>query len=250
MDGEPSSSDSEQDAAVTFDKHFCCPICYDLLETPLTRSCGHTFCAGCLRAAKRNRVCAVCRTKDAATPRKLCENIALREAIEATYPEVARRRNARRERGYRLDRLRQRYLPSGRYRFLAHFVRTVMTERRIVELDTFLELLPTDELWAEPVSRDELWFVVERNRLLRVVFGRWVRFKARSHYGSLAEFAAWIASEEALKRDAALLALDIYAPRGGVADEVLAQLCGVGRSSPLQAPSAARHLAWLERVSP
>ena len=146
LEADESYTEEDLDETEEFDKHFCCPICYDLLESPTTRKCGHTFCAACLRASKQNRHCAVCRTKDSCPASQLRENIALREAIEATYPGVARKREARRQREYRLQRLRQGYVRSERYRLLAHFLRTLMSERRIIKLHELSQLVPSDKL--------------------------------------------------------------------------------------------------------
>eukprot|EP00967_Tisochrysis_lutea_P020277 scaffold23095_cov35-Tisochrysis_lutea.AAC.5 len=40
-----------------------CPICLHLLLSPVTLSCGHTFCAHCASRWGAARACAVCRER-------------------------------------------------------------------------------------------------------------------------------------------------------------------------------------------
>ncbi|KAI8888617.1 hypothetical protein K501DRAFT_329736 [Backusella circina FSU 941] len=41
-----------------------CPICYSLLDNPITTQCGHTFCKSCITLAMSNhRACPICRAE-------------------------------------------------------------------------------------------------------------------------------------------------------------------------------------------
>lgn len=39
---------SSLDAPISISRHITCPICMDVLQDPVTTSCGHTFCKDCL----------------------------------------------------------------------------------------------------------------------------------------------------------------------------------------------------------
>ncbi|XP_030635295.1 probable E3 ubiquitin-protein ligase TRIML1 [Chanos chanos] len=59
----PSSPSPSNDAPVRIAEHLKCSICLDLLENPVTTTCGHTFCAVCLDRHRHynDLVCPLCK---------------------------------------------------------------------------------------------------------------------------------------------------------------------------------------------
>lgn len=66
-----------------------CPICLKLLCQPLTTSCGHSFCRGCLiDVNRRNRKeCPACNSDCYLEPRTHFESIAISSIAKLCFPE-------------------------------------------------------------------------------------------------------------------------------------------------------------------
>lgn len=41
----------------TWKDSICCPVCFFIMKEPITTSCGHSFCKGCIAAAERCPLC-------------------------------------------------------------------------------------------------------------------------------------------------------------------------------------------------
>jgi hypothetical protein len=64
-DGEEAAEDGAAEGAMTKEvlDTMECTVCTELLLDPVTTSCGHTFCRGCLRQSlDHNTKCPMCRT--------------------------------------------------------------------------------------------------------------------------------------------------------------------------------------------
>ncbi|KAE8329070.1 ATP-dependent protease [Aspergillus sergii] len=74
-----------------------CQVCYSLILDPLTTSCGHTFCRGCVaRALDHSDLCPACRRKlnMASTVKSEPTNKRISDIMETLFPEqVALRRD-------------------------------------------------------------------------------------------------------------------------------------------------------------
>ncbi|KAM9210758.1 bifunctional apoptosis regulator isoform 2-T2 [Dugong dugon] len=71
---------------------FSCHCCYDILVSPTTLNCGHSFCRHCLAlwwASSKKTECPECREKWEGFPKV---NILLRDAIEKLFPDAIRMR--------------------------------------------------------------------------------------------------------------------------------------------------------------
>eukprot|EP00760_Papus_ankaliazontas_P038952 PhM_4_TR9436/c0_g1_i1/m.60440 len=101
-------STSSQPATPVIVEHYVCPICMELLVSPRTLPCGHTFCFHCLEywvaRTEKDPLCPIDRKP---IPVALPDvNVMINERIEATYPsEFGRRAHAvQKLRDYRLTR--------------------------------------------------------------------------------------------------------------------------------------------------
>lgn len=67
----------------SLEKHLSCSICMELFRNPVTTSCGHSFCQGCLNSHIKylSTMCPLCKTHINKTPGV---NIVLRDVIEHT----------------------------------------------------------------------------------------------------------------------------------------------------------------------
>lgn len=71
---------------------FLCHCCYEILVSPTTLNCGHSFCRHCLALwweSSRKNECPECREKWEGFPKV---NILLRDAVEKFFSEVVHRR--------------------------------------------------------------------------------------------------------------------------------------------------------------
>ncbi|KAJ8391843.1 hypothetical protein AAFF_G00084590 [Aldrovandia affinis] len=71
---------------------FSCHCCYDILVSPTTLNCGHSFCRHCLALwweSSRKNECPECREKWEGFPKV---NILLRDAVEKLFSNVVHRR--------------------------------------------------------------------------------------------------------------------------------------------------------------
>lgn len=57
-----SSFDMEVESSKKNEKLFTCPVCRNVLETPVTVICGHTFCKDCLKRLNSDGKCFECGT--------------------------------------------------------------------------------------------------------------------------------------------------------------------------------------------
>ncbi|BCR96182.1 putative ATP-dependent protease (CrgA) [Aspergillus luchuensis] len=81
-----------------------CQVCYSLILDPLTTSCGHTFCRGCVAMVlNHSDLCPLCRRKlnMASTVRAEPVNRRISDLVEALFPEqvVSRREGSSNEDG-------------------------------------------------------------------------------------------------------------------------------------------------------
>lgn len=78
-----SSFSSLQNTPVYILHHLICPICLDMLQNPVTTTCGHTFCKICVDNHSRSngQVCPLC--KDNLTNLKV--NIVLKEILKVFH---------------------------------------------------------------------------------------------------------------------------------------------------------------------
>lgn len=81
-----------------------CQVCYSLILDPLTTSCGHTFCRGCVAMVlNHSDLCPLCRRKlnMASTVRAEPVNRRISDLVEAWFPEqvVSRREGSSTEDG-------------------------------------------------------------------------------------------------------------------------------------------------------
>ncbi|GLA85631.1 hypothetical protein AtubIFM56815_009872 [Aspergillus tubingensis] len=81
-----------------------CQVCYSLILDPLTTSCGHTFCRGCVAMVlNHSDLCPLCRRKlnMASTVRAEPVNRRISDLVEALFPEqvVSRREGSSTEDG-------------------------------------------------------------------------------------------------------------------------------------------------------
>jgi len=66
---------------------FDCPLCQELLMDPITTSCGHTFCKGCiLRAMDHDNKCPLCRNVIHVSP-EYGISILLQQIIQTSFPQ-------------------------------------------------------------------------------------------------------------------------------------------------------------------
>lgn len=93
-----------------FDRQFECPVCHDLLVSPVTLMCQHTFCRLCIKSyvlqqskpqvgddgyqtyvsrKDKNPKCPMCRCAIVIPPN---DNFVLKEIIETKYPELYKSR--------------------------------------------------------------------------------------------------------------------------------------------------------------
>ena len=71
---------------------FDCPLCLKLLVEPISLTCGHTFCRGCLtRALSLHPNCPMCRQNTFVTPRDQPVNFVLAVAIPKVPVELCHR---------------------------------------------------------------------------------------------------------------------------------------------------------------
>lgn len=74
---------------------FTCSICQDILCCPVTLTCGHSHCTGCMASwLRRKRTCPECR-EPVPSSGKHQVNIALRGAIDMLFPEGIAQRERR-----------------------------------------------------------------------------------------------------------------------------------------------------------
>ncbi|KAJ8246482.1 hypothetical protein GJAV_G00268310 [Gymnothorax javanicus] len=74
------------------ERDFSCHCCYDILVSPTTLNCGHSFCRHCLALwweSSRKTECPECREKWEGFPQV---NILLRDAVENLFSDAVRRR--------------------------------------------------------------------------------------------------------------------------------------------------------------
>ncbi|KAF4071475.1 hypothetical protein AMELA_G00273700 [Ameiurus melas] len=73
-----------RDTPVSILQHFKCSICFDILEEPVTTTCGHTFCKKCLdrHMAINDIVCPLCKQHLRLKPQV---NIAFRDILKDFY---------------------------------------------------------------------------------------------------------------------------------------------------------------------
>lgn len=70
------------------DPDFECPLCFRLFYSPISLSCGHTFCRLCLhRSLMYQQQCPLCRMPCTSSSSNQQTNLALRKVIEKQYPE-------------------------------------------------------------------------------------------------------------------------------------------------------------------
>uniref|UniRef100_A0A3B3IN52 Uncharacterized protein n=1 Tax=Oryzias latipes TaxID=8090 RepID=A0A3B3IN52_ORYLA len=81
LTGDMASISEPLRESFSMEKHLCCTICMEPFKKPVTTSCGHSFCRGCLKLHFKylSTMCPLCKTHVNKTPEV---NIVLRDIVE------------------------------------------------------------------------------------------------------------------------------------------------------------------------
>ncbi len=88
--GSPSSLPTDtttMDTAVNISRHLHCPVCKNLLTDPVSTTCGHTFCKGCL-----DKHISICEQQCPLCQEPMTTKPCINEAIEALLREFLQTR--------------------------------------------------------------------------------------------------------------------------------------------------------------
>jgi ankyrin repeat protein len=94
-----------------------CPVCFDVMNVPVTLHCGHSACKACLESCFASRsACPTCRAEVSREIRRsLSVNIVIRDLIAEAYPNLAVEREVERKRAAEEEAARPRAarIPEG-----------------------------------------------------------------------------------------------------------------------------------------
>ena len=110
-DGDDAAAEKEKETPVPtqwVSEALQCPVCFDVMNVPVTLHCGHSACKACLESCFASRsACPTCRAEVSYENRRsLSVNIAFRDLIAEAYPDLAAEREVERKRAAEEERKR------------------------------------------------------------------------------------------------------------------------------------------------
>jgi len=157
---EESIDSSEVETKIP--QYLLCPVCKDILFTPVMLSCGHTMCRDCIvdnNTVTRSRwendvlICPVCRLLQSDT--RPISNFVLNELLKEQYPKLQAKRREERATLQLIKKKLAIYMNSNRSKEIAKEMKIIFSKKKQHRVDSLIKQF-AELQWKQPISESEV----------------------------------------------------------------------------------------------